>query len=270
MTNRTDRTHKVGVVGGGVVGKALAAYYGEMKIYDKYHPVDAVAEVGKCDVIFVAVPTPFTGHPDLTEMDNAIATVVKHLSDPEKQIIIIKSTVVPGTTDRYQARYPHVNFVFNPEFLTEKTATEDFAHPDKQLVGFTEKTRELASLVMDILPGAPYKKILPAKACEIAKYTINSYYAFKVIFANCIYDYAGKVGADYNQVREGLAADRRIVDSHFDVLHGGYRGYGGKCLPKDIKTLAWYAKEQGVPAKFIESIIALNEKLGSKGDLYDG
>ena len=261
MTNK----YSISIVGGGAVGKAIAAYYKDVKIYDKYKPVDPIEEAAKSDVIFVAVPTPFTNQPDLSEMDDAIETVSRHLTNPEKQIIVIKSTVVPGTTDRYQEKYPHMNFIFNPEFLTEKTATLDFANPDKQLVGFTEKTRGLGASVLDMLPHAPYRKTLPAKVCEMVKYTINSYYAFKVIFANSIYDYAIKVGANYEEVRQGLAADKRIADSHFDVLHGGYRGYGGKCLPKDIQTLAWYARQNNSPVKFIETIIALNDKLKSKG-----
>lgn len=257
MTNKFT----VSVVGGGAVGKAVAAYYRDIKIYDKYHPCDPIAEAAAADYIFIAVPTPFTEQPDLTEMDDAVAQVAKHLVNPEKQIVIIKSTVVPGTTDAYQQKYPHVNFIFNPEFLTEKVAIEDFAKPDKQLVGVTGKTRHLGEPVMSILPPAPYRKILPAEVCEMTKYAINSYYAFKVIFGNTIYDLCEKLDLDYDLVREGLVADHRIVDSHFDVLHGGYRGYGGKCLPKDVKTLAWLADKAGADLGFIKAIIERNEKL---------
>ncbi len=253
------------MIGGGAVGKAVAAHYSQVKIYDKYKPVDPIEEVMRAKFIFVAVPTPYHDGPDLKEMDDAMAILSKTISDPQNHTVIIKSTVVPGTTDRYQEMYPDLNLIFSPEFLTEKTAVEDFAHPDKQLVGFTGKTQGLADEVLQMLPRVPYEKILPAKAAEMVKYTINSYYAFKVIFANTIYDYAQKIGANYDQVKEGLTHDPRIVDSHFDVLHGGYRGYGGKCLPKDVKTFAWYAQQKGSPAKFIETIISLNEKLRSQG-----
>ena len=76
-----------------------------------------------------------------------------------------------------------------------------------------------------------------------------------------------KLGVDYDQVREGLVNDKRIIDSHFDVTHGGYRGYGGKCLPKDVQTLAWFARQSQAPARLIETIIELNDKLKRKGSL---
>lgn len=267
MTNKPS----VSIIGGGAVGKAVAAYYEGVKIYDKYKPVDSIADAAAADYIFIAVPTPFTppyqggerrgGGQDLTEMNDAIANAVKHMKCPAEQVIIIKSTCLPGTTDAYQAKYPSVNFIFNPEFLTEKTAIEDFARPDKQLVGFTQKTEELAREVLKNLPPAPYAKVLPAKVCEMAKYTVNAYYGFKVIFANQIYDFCEKLGIDYDLVHEEVVHDQRIIDSHFDVWHGGFRGYGGKCLPKDIQTLVWFAKEQNVGLSFIETLIEINNKL---------
>ncbi|TSA45459.1 UDP-glucose/GDP-mannose dehydrogenase family protein [bacterium] len=252
---------KISIVGGGVVGRAVSAFYSGVKIYDKYRPVDSLSEVVKADYIFVAVPTPYKDGPDLTEMDDAIENLVKNLPKDSKAVVIIKSTVAPGTTDAYQKKYPDLNLVFSPEFLTERTAVEDFAKPDKQLVGYSDKTKDSAAQVLAILPPAPYQKILPAKECEIVKYAINSFYAFKVIFGNQIFDLCQKLNLDYDHVRRGLATDQRIVDSHFDVLHGGYRGFGGKCLPKDVATLAWCARKNGTPLKFIEKIIELNNNL---------
>lgn len=259
-----DSKKTIGIVGGGAVGRAISEFYlhdSQVKIYDKYQTVDDVAEVGKCQLIFIAVPTPYKNGCDLTEMDDAVATITSHLVDPGQQIIIIKSTVPPGTTDQYQAKYPEVNFIFSPEFLTEKTAIYDFAHPDKQLVGVTDKTKDIAEDIFTNLPDAPYKKVVPAKVAEMSKYAINNYYAFKVIFGNSLYDFCEKLGLDYSIVHEGLVADARIVDSHFDVLHGGYRGYGGKCLPKDVQALAKIGKDKNLDLGFIEAIININDRL---------
>ncbi len=223
--------------------------------------MDPISEAAAADYIFVAVPTPYKNGQDLTEMDDAIENVVNHLVHPAEQTVIIKSTVLPGTTENYQKKYPGANFVFNPEFLTEKTAAEDFAKPDKQIIGYTSKTEGIAETALKILPDAPYKKVMPAVDAEMTKYTVNAYYAFKVIFGNVIYDYSQKLGIDYKDVWEGLVADQRIVDSHFDVLHGGYRGFGGKCLPKDIESLSAFAKKLGVSVEFIDKITELNKHL---------
>ena len=256
MTSKT-----FGVVGGGAVGTAVAKFYGGVTIYDKYNDSDSIEEVCKSDYIFVSVPTPFDDGFDSSEMDDAMENVANHLSNPESQVVIIKSTVIPGTTSGYQEKYPDINLVFSPEFLTESTAVEDFAKPDKQLVGFTKKTKDVAEEVLNILPDAPYKKTLPASECEMVKYTVNSYYAFKVIFANQIYDFCTELGIDYDLVREGLEADQRIVTGNFDVMHGGSRGYKGKCLPKDVKTLIWFAQKNNVDVPFLETIDQINERL---------
>lgn len=257
----TNKSFEAAVVGGGMVGSAIQKFYGNIKIYDKYKSSDPLTEVAQAQYIFIAVPTPYQAGQDLTEMDDALARVVGKLVDPKKQVIIIKSTVLPGTTEAYQQEYPEVNFVFNPEFLTEATAAFDFAYPDKQLVGYTSKTKAVAEEVMKILPDAPYKKVLPASICELVKYATNAYYAFKVIFGNQIYDLCKALEIDYNSVREGLVADRRIIDTHFDIFYGGYRGFGGKCIPKDLKTLAFFAKDMGASLRFIEQIIKINEQL---------
>jgi hypothetical protein len=129
-----------------------------------------------------------------------------------------------------------------------------------------------------------------ARAAEIVKYAVNSYYAFKVIYANTLYDLCRQIGANYDVVRAGLTHDSRIIDSHFDVMHGGFRGYGGKCLPKDVKTLSWhaaelfsvagglskdietlswYAGQTSKSAKLIDVITRLNEKLLRSGSLVE-
>ena len=111
-----------------------------------------------------------------------------------------------------------------------------------------------------MLPSAPYKKILPAAAAELVKYAINTFYATKVVFGNMLYDLACSLGADYSQVKEAFVSDKRIADSHFDVFAGGYRGYGGKCLPKDLLALVELGKKKGVDVGLLEKVDEMNEK----------
>jgi len=252
--------YTVGIIGGGFVGSAVASFFGDAKIYDKFKTVDSWDEVIKRELIFVCVPTPYSEGFDRSALDDVFAKIGGSGQTP---IVVIKSTCVPGTTDYFQKQYPQLKILFNPEFLTQATAQEDFKNPDKQLVGFTEQSQGVAQSVLDILPNAPYKKILPATAAELVKYAVNSFYATKVIFGNILYDLAQALGVDYSEVKEAFASDKRITDSHFDVMHGGYRGYGGKCLPKDLLSLAELGKKKGVDVGLLEKVDEMNRKYTS-------
>ncbi len=251
--------YKIGVVGGGVVGKAVACFFGGSKIYDKFSPIDSLEQVLVCDIVFVCVPTPYEEGKGFDK--SALEDVFENLGkDVKERIVVIKSTSIPGTTDYFQNKYSHLRVLFNPEFLTEKTAKNDFLNPDKQIVGYTEKSRNLAEEILSILPDAPYKKVMPAKAAELVKYAINSFYATKVVFGNMIYDLSSSLGVSYEDVKEAFASDKRICDSHFDVTHGGYRGYGGKCLPKDLKSLRDFGSKMGVDIGLLDSVDKINNK----------
>ena len=254
----------IGIIGGGFVGNAIKRYYdkGEysVKVYDKYKDSDSIEDVIRQDYIFIAVPTPFTdGKIDLEPMDDAM----KNASKAKKgTAVVIKSTIIPGTTERYQEKYPDLKIIFNPEFLTESTADQDFQFPDTQVIGHTKKSFDVAGDVLEILPLAPFNRIIPATEAEVVKYFRNTWYATKVIFANQIYDLCKKIGVDYDLVRESAGADRRMTgQSHLDVAYGGYRGYGGKCLPKDLQAFVSFADEQGVDLEFLKKAEEINHKL---------
>ena len=253
----SNKEYSIGVIGAGVVGQAVASFFNKAKLYDKFKSVDAAEEVLDKDVIFVCVPTPYQNGFDRSILEEVFALIGR---DKKERVVVIKSTSIPGTTDYFQALYPRLRILFNPEFLTQKTAREDFRKPDKQLVGFTEQSRGIAQSILDILPSAPYQKIIPAKAAEFVKYAVNAFYATKVIFGNMLYDIANSLGVDYAQVKEAFVAGQRITDSHFDVFAGGYRGYGGKCLPKDLLALVELGKKKGVDVGLLEKVDEMNEK----------
>lgn len=252
----SNHNYTIGIIGGGVVGQAVAAFFKTAKIYDKFKPLDKIEDVLKQDLIFICVPTPYENGFDRSYLEDAFS----HFKNFAEKIVVIKSTSLPGTTDYFQEQYPNLKVLFNPEFLTEKTAVYDFINPDKQLVGYTEKSQDVAQAVLEILPDAPYKKIMPAKAAELVKYAINSFYATKVIFGNLLYDIAESLGIDYADVKSAFVADKRIADSHFEVMHAGYRGFGGKCLPKDLKALRDFGEQQGVDASLLDVVDKLNQK----------
>ncbi len=252
---------KLGVIGVGWVGAQLKRYFEEFKGYKAgvdlmLHDIDpakCAGDINLADVVFVAVPTP--RNPQDGSCDTSIVEDAAGKIQGEK-IVVLKSTINPGTTEKLQQRYPQHKFLFNPEFLSEKTAWSDMLHPDRQIVGFTEKSMDAAHLVLSLLPRAPfmspwgvntYKHTrISATEAEIIKYAGNVYFSQKVNWANALARVSEKMGADYENVRQGMSADHRIGDSHLDVTHGGYRGFGGYCFPKDTSAFMVFAKKNGL------------------------
>ena len=262
------KASQLGIIGAGYVGSAIKHHYKDAKIWDKFVATpNTQEEVLAQPLIFLCLPTPYSKlkkpgvyrGADISAIEENLAKI------PNGRIAILKSTMPPGTTDYLQKKFPKIDIIFNPEFLTAAYAKEDFAFPDKQVLGYTNpKTKKLAEKIMPMLPRAQ-SLILPAVEAELIKYMLNTYYAHKVVFANQIYDICRKVGANYDSVKLGFTFDKRVNDSHFDVLHGGYRGYSGACLPKDTKTLIQFAKELGINLELHKVVDKLNERLLKQG-----
>ncbi len=242
-------------------------HFKECKIWDKFvQTPHTLEEVLAQPLIFVCLPTPYAkkavrkGQTVFRGAD--ISAQVENLDKfPKGRIVVIKSTIPPGGSDYFAKKYPHLDIIFNPEFLTAKFAKEDYGFPDKQILGYTsEKTKKICEELMPVLPRGQ-SLIVPAVEAELIKYSINNYYAKNVVFANQIYDVCQKLGADYDNVRLGFTIDKRINDSHFGIFTDGYRGYSGACLPKDMKTFIQLGKELGLDLKLHKIVDALNEKL---------
>jgi UDPglucose 6-dehydrogenase len=253
---------KLGVMGVGVVGSAVRSYFrhsGEPVLcFDKFSGEGSLAEINQADIVFVCVPTPYVPGRGLDA--SAVEEAVSGLTG--EKIVVLKSTALPGTTQTLAGRYPQHRFFFNPEFLRESRAEADFVKPDRQIVGYTgHHDREMALRLLKLLPPAPYEAVLPATTAELVKLFTNSMLALRVIFANEVYDLTSALGLDYEEVRAGLAADPRIGGSHFNVFDGGYRGYGGKCLPKDVGGIVDFANQQGIKLSLLETAQAVNRHL---------
>ncbi len=249
---------KIGIIGVGMVGGALAKSFDDPLLYDLHKKLGNLEEINKAEIVFICVPTPYkdgNGGFDLSIVEESF-----ELLEGEK-IVVIKSTALPGTTEYFQKKYPQHKILFNPEFLTESTADQDMQYPDRQLVGYTKKSFTIAGDIMQLLPLAPFERIMPATEAEMAKYYGNTWFSTKVVFANQMYDMCEALGIDYASVKEAAAADKRIGRSHLDIFHKGYRGYGGKCLPKDTRALIQKAKELDVDLKLLEVTEELNNKL---------
>lgn len=251
----------VGIIGAGVVGGALGRYLEsrsfDVRCFDPPKGWTSFDAVDEAPVVFVCVPTPYHEHRGFD--DSYLLDAVARLSG--QKTIVIKSTVLPGTTDLLQERYPKHHFLFNPEFLREASAEQDFASPDRQIIGCTEASARDAWRVTAMLPRAPFERICAAREAEMAKYMANSFLAVKVMFANEVFELCGRLGIAYDSVRQMVAADRRIGASHLRVFDSGYRGYGGKCLPKDTKSLLDLARISGVEMDVLATVDRVNDEM---------
>lgn len=262
---------KSGIVGVGMVGGAMRRYLEkkeelELFLYDKGKNLGSPKEVNQAEIVFVCVPTPYLKDGqgfDLSFVEDAL-----NMLEGEK-IVVIKSTVLPGTTEMLQKKYPQHKILMNPEFLTEETADQDMLYPDRQIVGYTEKSHTVAGDVMQLLPLAPFERILPATEAEFVKYFGNTWFSAKVSFANQMYDLCQALGIDYDRMVEAAAADKRIGRTHLNIFHKGYRGYGGKCLPKDHKALIQLANAKGIDLKLHKVVDAINEELMRQQGIED-
>ncbi len=268
---RSSTFKVIGVMGLGMVGGALFRYFektrgfvpGETLIgYDPMKEGYQDAEpLQKAEIVFIGVPTPYlTGEDGRIGFDESfVRAAIEALHDPKT--IVIKSTVLPGTTERMQKDYPQHKFLFNPEFLTEVSADQDMNYPDRQLIGTTEASYTVGLDVMHLLPMAPFERVMPAREAEMVKYFSNTWFSTKVIFANQMYDLCQALEVDYDIVKEGAAADKRIGRTHLEVFHKGYRGYGGKCLPKDTRALIQLGEQLGVEMALLKRVEELNNAL---------
>lgn len=263
----------VGIIGAGMVGAPLGRYFKEIRglrrggnllVFDVDPKKRCQDDINKADVVFVCVPTPRkdNGSADLTAVRNAVGEI------KGSKIVVLKSTVPPGTTEGLQKEFSQHEFLFNPEFLTELRAWENTLHPERQLVGWTKESRSHAATVLALLPpasvSAPSRELdVCATEAEIIKYAANVFLTRKVTFANAIFDLAEHHGVNYEHVCRGIASDSRIGPSHLDVHYQGYRGYGGYCFVKDTDALIAHCRTAGLDraAELLEADRVFNDKV---------
>jgi len=255
---------KIGILGVGMVGGSLKRYFEkqenvELFLYDK-KGLGSLGDLNKADFVYVCLPTPYVSEKGCDT--SIIEEGVKNISG--NKIIIIKSTVIPGTTDKMQEKFPQHKFLFNPEFLTEATADQDMFLPDRQIMGYTKESYSISKNVLQQLPLAPYEDIVPAIVAEFIKYANNTWFAVKVAMNNELYDLAKKTGIseeEWEKLVSGIASDKRVGRTHLTIVHKEKRGYWGKCLPKDIKALLKFAEDSGVEMPVREAANKYNDKL---------
>lgn len=255
-------TKKIAIVGHGYVGKAM-----EKLFQDHYqieiHDIDSPRRTDS-DIGIVCVPTPSLHNRCDTSI---VEEVVDWLTS---SLIIIKSTIEPGTTDRLKKR-TNKQIVFSPEFCGESSYwspypwDRDIKESPFFIFGGDPKDTSLAvSLYLPVT--GPTKRYIQtdAKSAEMMKYISNSFFATKITFAYEIDRICQAAGLDYNKVRELWLLDPRINPMHTAVFQDNDRPFGGKCLPKDTAALVEFALRQGYEPKLIQEVLASNERMRKK------
>ncbi len=259
---------KVGIIGLGMVGEPIRKWFLEklgykrgknLFCYDTDPKKGYSDDINKADIIFVSVPTP--SNSDGSCNASIVESVVNSINDGK--IVVIKSTVPPGTVEKLQKKHKKKRFIFNPEFLTEAQAWEDFVSPDRQIVAHTFKSVSDTGEILNLLPKKHFirpwssdyvKKSVHATEAEVGKYASNIFGYIKVVFANILADFAHAlslqfkkegipVSVDYENIRDIISADLRIGPAWLDVERGDYCGAGGYCFPKDMDAFIKWGEE---------------------------
>ncbi len=230
---------KIGFIGQGWIGKNYADDFE----HRGFHVIRYALEeryiqnkqyIPECDIVFIAVPTPTT---EVGFDDSAVRDALTLIG--KGKVAVIKSTIIPGTTEILQKSNPKIFVFHSPEFLVEATAAYDAAHPKRNIVGIPREdtlSKEHAATVLSVLPHAPYATIMNARDAEFVKYAGNCFLFTKVMYMNMLFDLVSAMKGNWDKVREALVHDPRIGESHMEPVHKGGRGAGGHCFIKDFEA----------------------------------
>ena len=254
--------NNIGIVGQGFVGTAvkegMSKFY-EIYTYDKY--VSSKSNVlnlqelcDKTKIIFVCLPTPMlkNGRCDTSVVEKTIKLIDTY---NKNNIVILKSTVPPGTTEHLNRTSVNTPIVFNPEFLTEANYVDDFKNQNRIIIG---GPRPASTIVKNVFRKAfPQTQIVKTSSsvAECVKYFTNTFLATKVSFANEFKTICSKINVDYDKVLEYAFYDERIGRTHLSVPGpDGKLGFGGSCFPKDVNALIYFSKQLNIEPIVLNSV----------------
>jgi len=255
----------IGIIGRGFVGSAVAngfspstGYNANIRIYDKdpSRSLNSLEDtVNKSDFIFLSLPTPSNkdGSISLKILEDSI-NEINAVNSNSENIVLLRSTVVPGTSEAFQKKFTNIRIVFNPEFLTERSAYFDFINQSRVILGgLSEHVEKVANLYSDRFGS--HLPIIKTnfQTAELIKYMNNCFFATKVSFLNEMKQISDLVDADWDNAVEGFILDGRIGHSHINVPgHDGKFGFGGSCFPKDMRALITFSDQLNLDLKTLK------------------
>lgn len=261
---------KVGFIGQGWIGKNYADNYEEREyevvrysLEEKY--INNIDKIKECDIVIIAVPTPTTEKGfDFSIVEDA----VKICNDDS--IVVIKSTLLPGTTKKIQEKFPYKTIFCSPEFLSERTAALDVQRPHAHIIGISNNTAEnilKAQFLLKTLPFAPHVQICSSTDAEIIKYSRNIHGVFEIMFYNMLYDITEKVEGDYGEVYKYIQNDPLHVARYATPFHASghdlknpKRGAGGHCFIKDFKAFKDFLEENLKDVLYLKMLEGIENK----------
>ena len=286
--------YKIGIVGRGFVGSAVEFGFSpqtgcdvdDLYIYDKdklrsLHSLEDV--VLYSDFIFLSVPTPSNedGSINLSYVEDALQRISEITAEIEQEIspvptdldniVLIRSTVTPGTTKKLQEKYQNLRLVFNTEFLTERSANFDFINQTRYILGGDKQnTNKVADLYRwrfgDTIPVIETNY----QTAELIKYMNNCFFATKVSFLNEMKQVSDRCEADWDMAVEGFIRDGRIGHSHMSVPGpDGKFGFGGKCFPKDVSAMISFGNKLGLNMHTLNGVWNTNCEVRPEKDWED-
>ena len=261
----------IGIIGQGFVGNAV---YQSFKFFFKVYTYDIITElcnssyddlIKNCKIIFVCVPTPM--NIDGSCNVELVREILIKLNKETKAIVVNKSTVIPGTTEKFNKEFKNLDIVFNPEFLTEKNAVEDFRNHDRIILGGTRSaSSKLKQVYSTVFPKAHLIKT-GSKNAEMVKYFTNCFLANKVSFANEMHELCTALDLDYDKVVEYATLDNRLGNSHWAVPGpDGDLGFGGHCFPKDLSAIIKISNDLATTNNVLKSTKKTNDELRKNRD----
>jgi|TARA_B110000977_G_scaffold194034_1_gene269966 UDPglucose 6-dehydrogenase len=270
---------RIGIIGNGFVGSAVRYGFSpnvgidaEVRVYDKdpnksTHPLRDVLDT---DIIFLSVPTPSNsdGSMNIDIVDNVLQNINEYAQLFQIGIILLRSTVTPGTTRKLQEKYKDLRIVFNPEFLTERSANFDFINQSRFILGGnSDNVVEVSELFRERFGSTLSIIETNYETAEMIKYMTNTFFATKISFLNDMKLLSDKCGVIWEDAIEGFVRDGRVGHSHLDVPgHDGKYGFGGSCFPKDIQALINFGESNDVDMNVLKGAWETNLKVRPEKD----
>ena len=269
----------LGIIGQGFVGNAVREgmkTHFDVKAFDKdpnkFSNVGSIFDVVEStDVTFLCVPTPMkkSGECDLSILKAALSEISECVKVLHKgtYIVVIKSTIPPGTTESLNKEFTFLDIVFNPEFLTEANAVNDYLNQNRIIVGGERPATSIVKRIFSkAFPQVPIIKTSSTIA-ETIKYVTNTFLAMKVSYANEIYQLCQGLDIDYDKVIEYARYDERLGNSHWSVPGpDGDFGHGGHCFIKDTAALTYLGKQLGVKTTMLDATTTKNNEVRTLKD----